>query len=286
MHQTRSNSVLALVGVFSLLSAPSAMAGSISLEWDPAPGAAGYRVHYGESAGSYGQFVDVGPSTRATLDALDDCTTYHVAVKAYNAAGESPDFSNDISGWARPTIDSIDPGEAEQGSQQTLNIHGANFDGSAEVSYEIVGLAGEAIGTDLVRLENVSVISCNQIQALMTVEPTARGERAMEVGDFAVEFEVRNPDLVVGAGEESLSVVFREERADVNPSDASTQDRVDGKDLVWLARAYGSLAGEGAYMADADLNGDGLVDGDDLVYLAVRFGRCWDGQTWSTQHCP
>jgi hypothetical protein len=140
-------------------------------------------------------------------------------------------------------------------------------------------------GEDLLRLDNVSVISCNRIQALVTVEPTTRGLRAMEIGDFTVNLDVVNPDRIFGVGAETLEVLFAESRSDINRDDASTRDRVDGKDLVWLAHAHASSEGEADFNADADLDGDGFVDGQDLAMLAARFGQCWSGSTWNDSAC-
>ena len=49
--------------------------------------------------------------------------------------------------------------------------------------------------------------------------------------------------------------------------------RVDGFDLVVLARAFGSVAGAPAYDPAVDLDRDGDIDGDDLAILAANFGQ-------------
>ncbi len=54
--------------------------------------------------------------------------------------------------------------------------------------------------------------------------------------------------------------------------DIDGNKRVDIADLVILARAYGSKAGDERYDNAADLNGDGLVNEADLVILRVHFG--------------
>jgi len=268
-----------------LISAPALRAGTICLAWDPAPGATGYRVHYGTSPGQYTGIEDVGSGTQVDLEGLNDCTTYYLAVKAYNQDGESADFSNEVSGWPRPRITSLDPGDFAQGEQVTVDLLGANFQQGAELLIDPSSVPTDASDHPLVRLENVVVLSCNRIQALITVEPTARGLRAMEVGEFSLQMEVRNPDTVFGARSELLEVVFDASRADINRSDSTTTDRVDGKDLSWLTYSHGSVEGEPYYIADADLNGDGQVDGVDLSWLAARFGQCRDGAGWSASAC-
>ena len=67
---------------------------------------------------------------------------------------------------------------------------------------------------------------------------------------------------------------------------APRDEEVDGKDLVWLAYAFGSSEGDPDHNPDSDLNGDGMVDGEDLVFLAARFGRCWNGSAWTMNACP
>jgi len=55
--------------------------------------------------------------------------------------------------------------------------------------------------------------------------------------------------------------------------DIDRDGRVDGNDLVRLARAFGARLGASRYSASADLNADGVVDGVDLAVLASNFGR-------------
>jgi hypothetical protein len=276
---------LAVAGMALLFAAP-ALAGEICMEWEAVEGASGYRIYYGLSAGNYSNSVDVGNVTDVDLEGFNDCTTYHLAVKAYNAAGESLQFSNEISGWSRPEISAYGPSVIAQGGQVTLNISGSNFRSGAELLYDQADIPVDAEGTPLVRFENISVLSCSQVQALMTVEPTTRGVRAMEIGDFLLDFSIRNPDTIFGSRPVSLEITFESARSDINRSDVTTTDRVDGKDLVWLAYAFGSNEGEPYYNPDADLNGDGLVDGIDLAYLAGSFGMCWNGSSWTTSACP
>lgn len=261
-------------------------AGTISLAWDPVSNAGGYRVYYGTSSGQYTSVYDAGNSTQVDLTVSGDCLTYYTAVKAYNAQGESAEYSNEVSGWPRPQIAGLQPAAAFQGSQITLNINGANFQSGADLVVDTSSLPTDVAGDPLVRLENVVVVSCDRIQAMLTVEPTVRGVRAMQVGEFPVGLEVRNPDSVFGSRISDLEVLFNQARADINRSDSATQDRADGKDLAWLAYAHGSAEGGAYYNPDADLDGDGLVDGVDLAYLAARFGMCWDGSGWSNGACP
>lgn len=54
--------------------------------------------------------------------------------------------------------------------------------------------------------------------------------------------------------------------------DIDRNDRVDGRDIEKLARAYGSGFSDEEYSMTADLNFDGQIDGMDLIELATNFG--------------
>jgi hypothetical protein len=55
--------------------------------------------------------------------------------------------------------------------------------------------------------------------------------------------------------------------------DIDRDGRVDGRDLIELARRFGARASDTRYRASSDLNDDGIVDGTDLAQLASNFGR-------------
>lgn len=54
--------------------------------------------------------------------------------------------------------------------------------------------------------------------------------------------------------------------------DVDGSGRVDGVDLILLALAYGSAAGDARYNPGADLDGNGIVDAADLSLLSKNFG--------------
>ena len=56
-------------------------------------------------------------------------------------------------------------------------------------------------------------------------------------------------------------------------ADVDRSGLVDGVDLGWLGRAFGTRAGEGRYQTSVDLDRDGEVDGEDLATLASQFGK-------------
>jgi len=56
------------------------------------------------------------------------------------------------------------------------------------------------------------------------------------------------------------------------PGDANGDCKVDWKDLLIFAMAYGSSEGEPAYVPEADFNSDGKIDWKDLLVLARNYG--------------
>ena len=67
--------------LFLLLAAPCAVAGDVTLAWDPAPSppVTGYQIYYGPAAGNYPSKVDVGNATTYTVSGLVEGATYHFA---------------------------------------------------------------------------------------------------------------------------------------------------------------------------------------------------------------
>ena len=86
-----------LLSILLCLSMPL-LAAQYVLEWDPVddPRVVNYRVYYGQTHRDYDQWVDVGNVTTYTVQNLDPNTVYYFAVKADDGAGESSDFSNEV----------------------------------------------------------------------------------------------------------------------------------------------------------------------------------------------
>lgn len=167
-------------------------AGTISLAWDTVthPELAGYRVYYGTSSGSYPQWVDVGTSPQVTLNSLVDCTNYYVAVKARGIDGvsESPLFSGEVAGWARPIISRASPATVERASQVDLTIGGANFMSGASVSFSDPSIT----------VNSIAVNGCTEIVVNVNVSSS--------VSLGTIDVTVVNPDQVFGTGGGLLTV--------------------------------------------------------------------------------
>jgi hypothetical protein len=271
----RSIKHVLVCGVALLLLASPAAAGTISLAWDAVPGATGYRVYYGTASGQYTSSI-TSATASATVSGLQDCAAYFVAVKAYNGAGESPQFSNELTGWSRPVVTSATPATAVQGDQIVMDIVGSNFQSGALVD----------LGNPHVVLSSVTVLSCTHVQLLATVEPTAQNVRPAQVGKLDVT--VANPGDVFGMRSQGFEVLINPARFDVNRSDAATTDRIDGKDTIYLSRHFGLSEADPNYDPDHDFDGDGWVDGADLAFIASNLGRCWatSTKTWAASACP
>ena len=257
--------------VFVVLAVSPLFAGTIGLSWSPSPGARGYRVLWGSSPGVYSDTLDVGDTTSTVLTTVGDCANWYFAVTAYNFAGESGP-SSEVNSWPRPDVTSTSPGSAIQGTQLTLTLDGTNFQSGVSVQ----------IDNSDVLLDNVSAISCNQIQIAATVEPMASGVRPAEIGQFTMT--VTNPGDLQDV--QMFEVLVQPSRFDINTSDPSTEGRIDGMDVVSLARLFGSQDGDATYDPDTDFDGNGWVDGDDLAFLASSHGGCWNGSGWIASACP
>jgi hypothetical protein len=274
MFKFRAGFLLSLVVALWAAGAP-AQAGSIVLSWDATQGASGYHVYYGTQSGNYSDFVTTSTTT-ATINGLQDCATYYVAVKGFNSAGESPNFSNELTGWSRPSVTSATPSTALQGDQIVMDVTGSNFQSGAVV----------ALGNPNVFLTSVQVLSCTHIQLLAAVEPTARTIRPAQVG--RLDLTVSNPDSVFGTKTQAFEVLINPFRFDVNRSDSTTLNRIDGKDTVYVSRQFGQSDSDPNYDADDDFDGDGWIDGNDLAYIASNLGRCWSAasKSWTLAACP
>ena len=86
-----------------LLTANDAVAGQITLAWDPSEDTvAGYIVYYGNTSGTYTGQVDVGNQTSGTVQGLTNGHRYYLVVRAYSASGLFSAASNEVSGISQP----------------------------------------------------------------------------------------------------------------------------------------------------------------------------------------
>ena len=69
-----------------------------TLSWDAVsdPAVVGYKLHYGDTPGSYTKTLDTGKMTSLTVDDLAEGQTYYFASTAYDSAGNQSGYSNEV----------------------------------------------------------------------------------------------------------------------------------------------------------------------------------------------
>ena len=194
-----------------VVSATMSVAGTISIRWDPVLDAdlAGYRIYYGNASGNYDRSADVGNVTSYTLGGLADCTTWYLAVKAYDTEGlESVDYSTEIFGWARPVVSGGTPNTGQQGGDYALTVTGTNFQVGATVEFTEPGIT----------VNSVTVNSCTDLIANISI--------ASSVGLGAVDLSVINADRVFGTGVDLFTVIEPQIPASItsHPVDITVQE--------------------------------------------------------------
>ncbi len=171
-----------------LVAAPSANAGSVSLEWDPSVGATSYSVHYGTSSGNYTGIWPAGSSTTTVVDNLTDCTVWYFGATASNAAGESG-FSNETSSMPRPVVSTASPSSADQGTQLDVTLSGVNYQAGTTVQFSNGGIT----------VNSAAVSSCTDIVVNITIGAGAT--------PGPVDVEVTRADGVRGSASGIFTVV-------------------------------------------------------------------------------
>ncbi len=234
--------------------------GTIEIQWDPplTGQAVGYRVYYGTSSGNYQWVRDVGTATSATLTDLEDCTMYYWAIKAYDSTGqESEEFSNEVSGWARPEVFYLDTKSGQQGESLDIIIHGSNFSPGPSVE----------AGCDGIEALSASSLSCGTMAVTFKIAPESKELKAAATGVCAVDVISEDMDRAYGSLKNGFTVTLNVSRLDVDSS-----GRIDGLDLNQFAPYVGFFELDEGFEYQYDFNGDGWIDGDDLALLSANFG--------------
>lgn len=107
----------------SVLFSGSALAASLTLEWDPNAevDVAGYIVYYGSSPGVYTSTVDVGKITSWTAANLTIGQPYYFAVQVYIASGLRSALSDEVTGT--PNAASFTDNVLTAGSSTIRAVH-------------------------------------------------------------------------------------------------------------------------------------------------------------------
>ncbi len=208
-----------MAGGVLLFSAGRALAGTATLAWDPVPDTdvTGYKIYYGTSSGTYPNVVDAGNVTTYSLTTLTDCTLYYFAVKAYDQAGNiSVAYSNEISGYPKPTVTAVSPASGLQNAGGlALTLTGANFRTGATAIFSGTGIT----------VNSVSVASCTSLTANVSIALTA----ATGLRDVTV----KNPDLTAGTGTGLFTVNAADVASPVISAVASSRVSTTGATVTW-----------------------------------------------------
>ncbi len=251
-----------LIGLILLLWPAGILEAStvVQLAWNPntETDLAGYRIYSGTSPGSYTRpMINVGNVNAYTVTNLTATTTYYFVVTAYDSAGNESLRSNEVAVQPTPTTlptitsaveldtDPIGSAYISQSGNLTIQVNGTNFQSGA-----IVGLGSN------ISVGPTSLIGSGILTASIVISPSATlGPRTATV---------TNPDGGAASKPNALTVV---KTADIN-----RDCKIDLLDLNLLARAWNTLSSDGAYIAAADLDGDGDVGGIDLDIIVTYFG--------------
>ena len=163
--------VITAMATTSLRATPAAAA-QAGIAWSAptdSTGVTGYKVHMGNSSGSYSEHVDVGNTTSYSAGSLSDGSTYYFAVTAYNAAGQQSAYSNEISrsfaalpttytitatAGAGGTITALNNTKVSTATSDTSTITSVTVASGASQSFSIAAASGYKI-TD-VKVDGVS----------------------------------------------------------------------------------------------------------------------------------
>jgi len=163
--------ILALVLFLSvLLPASAAAVVDATLEWDASSGADGYRLFYRQDGQSYdyGSPDWEGVSTTCTIYGLDDATTYHFVVRAFNEDGESGN-SNEEHLYPtgpnlapnKPVITSPYNGEMETDlllTVETKPFSDPDGDTQRESRWQIIKQADSSVVLDITSSEHLTAL--------------------------------------------------------------------------------------------------------------------------------
>ena len=127
------NTIKTIILTLALLLIPTiALAGSVTLSWDPPTtnsdgtpltDLSGYVVYYGTDSGSYTKNIDIGNVVTYSVSGLTDNLIYHFAVTAYDFSGNESGYSNEVAATIEEESDNIAPGVPENLKSINVNVN-------------------------------------------------------------------------------------------------------------------------------------------------------------------
>ncbi len=92
------HSIFLVAPILFSLTASNGYPAQVTLAWDAStdPKIVGYKIHYGNSSGSYQTVIDVGNIATYTISNLLDGTPYYFVATDYNTSGIESGYSNEV----------------------------------------------------------------------------------------------------------------------------------------------------------------------------------------------
>ena len=185
-------------------------------------------MYYGTVPGNYTQNVDVGNVISTTVNGLAECTTWYLAVKAYDAAGnESTNFSGELQGIPRPQIQQVTPSSAEAGTRLNLTVQGFNYEAGASADFLDPSIT----------VHSATVNACETMTLDVTVGASAAaGARDLEVVNVSSVFGAGVGVFTVNAATAPLITNVRSENVGSSSAEIAWSTDEDADTEVWYRR--------------------------------------------------
>jgi len=192
------------------------------------------------------------------FDAFYDSDNIHPNADGYDVLARAfADFVDDLDTVA-PAWDFAQPEQDAEDVSPDALLQVVLFDAESGVdqSTATLTLNGEAIPT---------TVSGDPRRTTLQSRPGGL------VGRPALGVDVRDREVPSNRRQETVSK-FIIEGATFFVGDLDLSGRVDGIDLVYFGRAFGSREGTTRYLPAADFDDNGTIDGTDLARIANNFG--------------
>jgi hypothetical protein len=146
-----------------------------------------------------------------------------------------------------------------QGYKGNITVTAENHGGFAE-TFNVTAYAN----TTIIGSENVTLPAGNSTTMKFTWNTTgfAKGNYTISAYAVPVPGETDTTDNNLTDGWVAVTI----------PGDVNGDFRCEGKDIAMIAKAFGSLIGQPAYVPNADINDDGKIDGKDIAVASKHYG--------------
>lgn len=186
---------------------------------------------------------------------------FHLNAAGYDQLAEV--FADAITGddEVPPVTGLVDPFEDQQNTSPNAQIQIDLYDFGSGIDLDATQLIVDG------EPANATTGGDSRRQTLR-VNPPAGGWECVVI----VDLEARDTAIPANTRDGQL-VQFVIQGTRFIQGDITRDCRVNGNDLLDLARLFGSQRGDGRYRGFADINGDDSIDGTDLAILSSNFGQ-------------